>query len=38
VSPIAIAICAASFALMALTKIDPTLLVLAAGIVGAALL
>jgi len=38
VSPIAIAICFASFALMVLTKIDPTLLVLAAGVAGATLL
>jgi chromate transporter len=38
VSPIAIAICATSFALMAFTKIDPSLLVLAAGVAGATLL
>lgn len=38
VSPIAIAICVASFALMTLTKIDPTLVVLTAGVAGALLL
>jgi chromate transport protein ChrA len=38
VSPITIAICLASFGLMTFTKIDPTLLVLAAGVAGATLL
>lgn len=38
VSPIPVAICLGTFALMALTKIDPTLIVLAAGVAGATLL
>ncbi len=38
ISPIPIAVCLACLALMTLTKIDPTLVVLAAGVAGAALL
>jgi chromate transporter len=38
VNPTSVAICGVSFALMAFTKIDATLVVLAAGVAGAALL
>ncbi len=37
VDPVTVAICVTSFALVALTKIDPTLVVLAAGLAGALL-